>query len=242
MWNHVFNLEGCICGGGRGADNHWKIRSQLNLIYDYTLTMSVGTQFVKVNVKFKLRTYRGADVSVQSCQQMSHELTLRKIAIWMSKNCQKFDIFFKKNWQKFSFFQKNCQWQFFGQKMTIFVNFFWKKCQIFGNFLTFNKQFSGGSARNLPIIKHSRHFQWGFEPWVSPWGRYSWPSPGWGCSVWSAAPASVGGLGLQVVHIPGSLLQCYAHLCRFLVAFPIADINELITAYSPYITLNLINK
>ena len=37
-------------------------------------------------------------------------LTLRKIAIWMSKNCQKLYFFFiDKNCH---FFQQNCQWQF----------------------------------------------------------------------------------------------------------------------------------
>ena len=47
-------------------------------------------------------------------------LTLRKIAIWMSKNCQTLENFFC---QKFSFFQK----------MNIFGNFFFK-FQVFGNF------------------------------------------------------------------------------------------------------------
>ena len=58
-------------------------------------------------------------------------LTLRKIAIWMSKNCPKLDIFFKKNWQKI-------------------VIFF--KCQVFGIFLTFNWQFSGGSGCHLGAV------------------------------------------------------------------------------------------
>ena len=40
-------------------------------------------------------------------------LTFRKIAIRMSKNCQKLDMFFKKIAKSFHFFQKNCQWQFF---------------------------------------------------------------------------------------------------------------------------------
>jgi len=31
---------------------------------------------------------------------LATKLTLRKIDIWMSKNCQKLDIFFQKNWQK----------------------------------------------------------------------------------------------------------------------------------------------
>ena len=51
-------------------------------------------------------------------------LTLRKIAIWMSKLSK--------------------TWHF--KKRTIFVNFFWKKCQVFGNFLTVKWQFSGGSG------------------------------------------------------------------------------------------------
>ena len=57
-------------------------------------------------------------------------LTLQKIAIWMSKNCQKLDIF-SKNWPK----------------MTIFDTF-WTKCQVLANLLTFKWQFSGGSASN----------------------------------------------------------------------------------------------
>ena len=52
----------------------------------------------------------------------SYNLTLRKIAIWLSINCPKLDIFSK----NFHFFQKNWQWQFFWKNMKIFGNFFEK--------------------------------------------------------------------------------------------------------------------
>ena len=48
-------------------------------------------------------------------------LTLRKIAIWLSKHCQKLDI--QKNWQKLSFFQ---HWQFCWRN-DIFCQFFFEK-------------------------------------------------------------------------------------------------------------------
>ena len=71
-------------------------------------------------------------------------LTLRKIAIWMSKNCQKLDFFF--------LIDKNCH--FFNQiangnfveKNDNFCQFSWKKCQVFVYFLTVKWQFSGGSG------------------------------------------------------------------------------------------------
>ena len=54
-------------------------------------------------------------------------LTLRKIAIWISKNCQKLDIFFKKIAKNFHFFLKKLTleimssfWQFFDSQMAIF--------------------------------------------------------------------------------------------------------------------------
>jgi len=47
-------------------------------------------------------------------------LTFRKIAIWMSNNCQKLH-FFQKNWQKLSlFFLNDNFWQFFYIEMAIF--------------------------------------------------------------------------------------------------------------------------
>ena len=55
------------------------------------------------------------------------DLTIRKIFIWLSKNCQKLDIFSKKIAKNFHFSSKNCQ--------------------RLGNFLTFKWQFSGGSDR-----------------------------------------------------------------------------------------------
>ena len=58
-------------------------------------------------------------------------LTLRKIAIWMSKNCQKLlkkflkkDFF--KNWQKLYFFSTKLPMAILLKKITIFVNFFEK--------------------------------------------------------------------------------------------------------------------
>ena len=54
------------------------------------------------------------------------DLTLRKIAIWMSKNWPKLDIFFKRIDKNFHFFQKN-----FFQKNVKFLAIFW---QSNGNF------------------------------------------------------------------------------------------------------------
>ena len=53
------------------------------------------------------------------------QMTLRKTAILLSKNCQKIDIFSKKIEKKI---------------------FFQQKCQVFGSFLTVKWQFSGWSA------------------------------------------------------------------------------------------------
>ena len=54
----------------------------------------------------------------------SGNLTLWKIAIWLSKNCQKLDIFSKKFARNFHFFQKNGN--FFFLKEENFWQFFWK--------------------------------------------------------------------------------------------------------------------
>ena len=62
-------------------------------------------------------------------------LTLRKIAIWLSKNCQKLNLFFFK-------LPKICK------KMKFFGNLK-KKSQVFGNFLTVKWQFFGGSGFNI---------------------------------------------------------------------------------------------
>ena len=59
-------------------------------------------------------------------------LILRKIAKWMSKNCQKLDIFSKKL-AKIVIFQQNCQWQFCW-KNDNFCQFLKKKKSSFGNF------------------------------------------------------------------------------------------------------------
>ena len=62
-------------------------------------------------------------------------LTLRKIAIWQLKNCQKLDIFSKKNWQKFSFFsEKKLPLAIFLKKMKIFGIFFFEKMSNFWQF------------------------------------------------------------------------------------------------------------
>ena len=67
---------------------------------------------------------------VKNCKfhQTAH-LTLRKIAIWMSKNFPKLDIFFK----KYHFFKKITIGNFV-EKMTIFVNFFWKNVKFLAFF------------------------------------------------------------------------------------------------------------
>ena len=57
--------------------------------------------------------------AVLFCLSPGGKLTLRKIAIWMSKNCQKLDIFSKKFIRIVIFFNKIG----IGKKMTIFVNF-----------------------------------------------------------------------------------------------------------------------
>ena len=60
-------------------------------------------------------------------------LTLRKIAIWLSKKLPKTWHFFQKNCQKFSYFKKNCHWQFCWKNDNL-CQFFGKKCQVLGNF------------------------------------------------------------------------------------------------------------
>ena len=55
-------------------------------------------------------------------------LTLRKIAIWLSKNCQKLDIFSKKIAKNFHFFLKNCHWQFFWSPLSLWVLYCTKSC------------------------------------------------------------------------------------------------------------------
>ena len=78
------------------------------------------------------------------------QLTLRKIAICLSKNCKKLDIFKRKIAKNFHFFQKSFlkKWKFLAFKK--------KKSQVFGNFLTVKWQFSGGSVsgRNIVMKTH----------------------------------------------------------------------------------------
>ena len=57
-------------------------------------------------------------------------LTLRKIANWMSKNCQKLVIFFKKIDKNCHFFQQNCHWQFCWKNVK-FLAIYWHSI---GNF------------------------------------------------------------------------------------------------------------
>jgi len=75
------------------------------------------------------------DEKIVYVQNLGFLLTLRKIAIWLSKNCQKLDTFFKKIAKNFHFFQKKLP--------------FAKLCQVFGNFLTVKWQFYGGSEWDL---------------------------------------------------------------------------------------------
>ena len=82
---------------------------------------------------------------------VTENLTLRKIAIWLSKNCQKPDIFSKKIAQNFHFFQKNCHWLFFKWKM---LAIFLKKCQVFGNFLNSYGNFPEGQVRIIQTVVH----------------------------------------------------------------------------------------
>ena len=87
-------------------------------------------------------------------QMVYPNLTLWKIAIWLSKNCQKLDIFFKKIDKKCHFFNKIAIGNFV-EKNDTFCQFFWKKCQSFGNFLTFKWQFWRGSDTNPVEVRQS---------------------------------------------------------------------------------------
>ena len=69
-------------------------------------------------------------------------LTLRKIAYWMSKNCQKLTFFL--NWQKLSFFQQNCQWQFCWKIWQFLSIFFEKNVKILAIFWQSNGNFPDG--------------------------------------------------------------------------------------------------
>jgi len=96
-------------------------------------------------------------------------LTLRKIAIWLSKSCQGLD----------HFFQKNCQWQLFWKNEN-FWQFFWKGCQVFGNFLTVEWQCSGGSGTVMcccviitQIVENRRYFDLIQVLFYFPIWRYS---------------------------------------------------------------------
>ena len=67
-------------------------------------------------------------------------LTLWKIAIWMSKNCQKLDIFFKKIAKNFHFFKKIAIGNFF-EKNKIF---FCKNVEFLAIFWQSNSNFPEG--------------------------------------------------------------------------------------------------
>ena len=85
----------------------------------------------------------------------SHDLTLRKIAIWLSKNCQKLDIFSKKLTKIVLFFNKIANGNFV-EKMTIFVNFFEKNVKFLAIFWQSNGNFPKGQVKTkayLPGIK-----------------------------------------------------------------------------------------
>ena len=73
-----------------------------------------------------------------------YDLTLLKIAIWLSKNCQKLDIFWKKIAKNFHFFKKNCQWQFFWKISKFLAIFFWKNVKFLAIFWHSNGNFPEG--------------------------------------------------------------------------------------------------
>ena len=85
------------------------------------------------------------------------DLNLRKIAIWMSKNCQKLDIF-QQNWQKLSFFQQIANGNFL-EKNYNFWQLFWKNVKILAIFWQSNGNFPEVQVRtNLRLlnITHDR--------------------------------------------------------------------------------------
>ena len=102
------------------------VRTKLNVIR--WLWRSWKKRFVSVTIVFLCRI-------VHWYCTTSIQLTLRKIAIWLSKNWQKLDIFFKK-------IAKNCH--FFPKKLSMAI--FWKKCQVLSldNFLTVKWQLFEG--------------------------------------------------------------------------------------------------
>ena len=81
------------------------------------------------------------------------QLTLRKIAIWLSKNWQKLDIFSQKIDKNFHFFQKNCHWQFFWKKWQFLAIFFEKNVK----FLPIFWQSNGNFPEGQPWTNESVH-------------------------------------------------------------------------------------
>ena len=70
-------------------------------------------------------------LSTSSLSLRDKHLTLRKIAIWLTKNCQ---------------------WQFFGKKLKIFGNFFGKNVKFFAIFSQSNGNLPEGQVRNEVIF------------------------------------------------------------------------------------------
>ena len=84
---------------------------------------------IKIKILTSVRSKRYLSEIVTRVFQVESRdlhLTLRKIAIWLSKNCLKKSHFFKKIAKNFRFFQKNCQWQFFWKKWKFLAIFFEK--------------------------------------------------------------------------------------------------------------------
>ena len=76
-------------------------------------------------------------------------LTLRKIAIWMSKMAKNLTFSPKKNWQKLSYFPKNCHRQFFWKNWKFFAIFFWKNVKFLAIFWQSNGNFPEGQVWGL---------------------------------------------------------------------------------------------
>ena len=76
---------------------------------------------------------------------VARDLTLRIIAIWLSKNCQKLDIFFKKIDKIFIFFNKIANGNFV-EKNENFVNFLEKNVKFLAIFWQSNGNFPEGQV------------------------------------------------------------------------------------------------
>ena len=88
---------------------------------------------------------------------LSSDLTLRKFAIWMSKNAKNLIkisfLFFKKITKNCNFSQK-LPLVIFLKKLQLLANVL-KKNQVFGNLFTLKWQFSGGSGSEFTFLSIS---------------------------------------------------------------------------------------